>query len=233
MGSTTLMRGHQTRRASPLLACLVRGRAAGWRRGGPGAWMPEGRTRRRRPSSRNFFDSIVRWFGQQAENFKSNIKNAGAQSAEFRPARPASPPRPRSRRQGRGRRRGAHSHRAHDLRPREMRGGAQRRARLHGRGHERMCKSKGFESGKSVDMTTAEVCPAQVYLAGRNSGPGCHDRDLRLPRALPVNPAGFGRSGGRLCRLRVYVSVTRLQGRSAGNESALPSCSNARPPAGP
>ena len=37
-----------------------------------------------------------------------------------------------------------------------------------------MCKTKGFESGKSVDMTTAEVCPAQVYLSGRNSGPGCH-----------------------------------------------------------
>ena len=37
-----------------------------------------------------------------------------------------------------------------------------------------MCKTKGFESGKSVDMTTAEVCPAQVYLSGRNSGAGCH-----------------------------------------------------------
>lgn len=37
-----------------------------------------------------------------------------------------------------------------------------------------ICKSKGFESGKSVDMTTAEICPAQVYMSGRNSGPGCH-----------------------------------------------------------
>jgi hypothetical protein len=36
-----------------------------------------------------------------------------------------------------------------------------------------ICKSKGFASGKSVDMTTAEVCSAEVYLAGRNSGPGC------------------------------------------------------------
>ena len=36
-----------------------------------------------------------------------------------------------------------------------------------------VCKTKGFESGKSVDMTTAEVCPAQVYLSGRNSGAGC------------------------------------------------------------
>jgi hypothetical protein len=36
-----------------------------------------------------------------------------------------------------------------------------------------ICKTKGFQSGKSVDMTTAEECPAQVYLAGKNSGPGC------------------------------------------------------------
>src|SRR5574340_1091549 len=25
------------------------------------------------------------------------------------------------------------------------------------------CKAKGFKSGRSVDMTTAEVCPAKVY----------------------------------------------------------------------
>jgi hypothetical protein len=37
-----------------------------------------------------------------------------------------------------------------------------------------ICRRKGFKNGKSVDMTTAEICPARVYLAGRNSGPGCH-----------------------------------------------------------
>lgn len=36
-----------------------------------------------------------------------------------------------------------------------------------------ICRAKGFSTGKSVDMTTAEVCPPQVYLAGRNSGPEC------------------------------------------------------------
>jgi hypothetical protein len=36
-----------------------------------------------------------------------------------------------------------------------------------------ICQAKGFKTGKSVDMTTAEVCPADVYLAGRNSGPEC------------------------------------------------------------
>jgi hypothetical protein len=46
-----------------------------------------------------------------------------------------------------------------------------------------MCKSKGFESGKSADMTTAEVCPAQVYLSGRSSGEGCHTETF-VSRAL-------------------------------------------------
>ena len=46
-----------------------------------------------------------------------------------------------------------------------------------------MCKSKGFASGNSVDMTTAEICPAKVYLAGRNSGPECHSETF-VSRAL-------------------------------------------------
>lgn len=46
-----------------------------------------------------------------------------------------------------------------------------------------ICEKKGFKTGKSVDMTTAEVCPAEVYLAGRNSGPGCHTETF-VSRAL-------------------------------------------------
>ncbi len=46
-----------------------------------------------------------------------------------------------------------------------------------------ICEKVGFKSGKSVDMTTAEVCPAEVYLAGRNSGPGCHTETF-VSRAL-------------------------------------------------
>ena len=46
-----------------------------------------------------------------------------------------------------------------------------------------MCKAKGFDSGKSADMTTADVCPAQVYLAGRSSGPGCRTETF-VSRAL-------------------------------------------------
>jgi hypothetical protein len=46
-----------------------------------------------------------------------------------------------------------------------------------------ICKTKGFESGKSVDMTTAEICSAQVYMAGRSSGEGCHTETF-VSRAL-------------------------------------------------
>ncbi len=33
-----------------------------------------------------------------------------------------------------------------------------------------VCRAKGFDSGKSVDMTTAEKCPARVWLSGRAAG---------------------------------------------------------------
>lgn len=47
----------------------------------------------------------------------------------------------------------------------------------------KICRSSGFSGGTSVDMTTAEVCPAHVYLAGRNSGPGCRTETF-VSRAL-------------------------------------------------
>lgn len=46
-----------------------------------------------------------------------------------------------------------------------------------------MCKAHGFESGKSADMTTAEVCPAQVYLSGRSGGAECRTETF-VSRAL-------------------------------------------------
>lgn len=36
-----------------------------------------------------------------------------------------------------------------------------------------ICKARGFKSGRSMDMTTAETCPAKVYMAGRSTGPEC------------------------------------------------------------
>ena len=35
-----------------------------------------------------------------------------------------------------------------------------------------LCKSQGFSTGKSVDMTTAEECPTQVLLGQRQALPG-------------------------------------------------------------
>ncbi len=37
-----------------------------------------------------------------------------------------------------------------------------------------LCRAKGFASGASAATTAAEVCKPEVYLAGRNRGPGCH-----------------------------------------------------------
>ena len=46
-----------------------------------------------------------------------------------------------------------------------------------------LCRAKGFASGKSAATITAEVCKVEVYLAGRNSGPGCHT-ETSVSRAL-------------------------------------------------
>jgi len=46
-----------------------------------------------------------------------------------------------------------------------------------------MCKAKGFDSGKSLDMTTAEVCPPKVWMAGRSTGPECRTETF-VSRAL-------------------------------------------------
>ncbi len=46
-----------------------------------------------------------------------------------------------------------------------------------------ICKGSGYGAGKSLDMTTAEICPPKVYLAGRNAGPGCHTETF-VSRAL-------------------------------------------------
>ena len=46
-----------------------------------------------------------------------------------------------------------------------------------------VCRVKGFKAGSSMDMTTAEVCPPKVWLAGRSTGPGCHTETF-VSRAL-------------------------------------------------
>jgi hypothetical protein len=46
-----------------------------------------------------------------------------------------------------------------------------------------LCKDKGFETGKSMDMTTAEVCPAKAMISGRPTPGECHDETF-VSRAL-------------------------------------------------
>ena len=122
----------------------------------------------------DFFGRIFHWFGQQADNFNSNLKDAGSQVNNF------------------GREAGIAARTTVDA-AKDAAGAVVRipNTRVVS-GHEKcaaapngapdcvtaatkMCKAKGFESGKSVDMTTAEVCPPQVLLSGRNSGTECHD----------------------------------------------------------
>jgi hypothetical protein len=46
-----------------------------------------------------------------------------------------------------------------------------------------LCKAKGFEGGKSVDMTTAEVCPTRVWMSGRLADASCKTETF-VSRAL-------------------------------------------------
>jgi ABC-type sugar transport system substrate-binding protein len=119
-----------------------------------------------------FFASIGRWFDQQSDNFNAYFRGTREHVEKF------------------GQQAGVAARRTVDT----AKDAADAIARVPNTriviGHEkciiapngapdciaaanRICMEKGFFTGKSVDMTTAEVCPAHVYLAGRNSGPEC------------------------------------------------------------
>lgn len=129
-----------------------------------------------------FFGNIGRWFEEQGEWFNSTFKNAGRGVQNF------------------GREAGI----AAQTTAETAREAADAMARLPNArvvvGHEKcktapngapdcvaaanaVCKGKGFGSGKSVDMTTAEVCPPKVLLSGRNSGGECRTETF-VSRAL-------------------------------------------------
>src|SRR5205085_10339226 len=38
---------------------------------------------------------------------------------------------------------------------------------------EQLCKKHGYATGKSMDFTSAEECPAKVYLGGATTGSEC------------------------------------------------------------
>ena len=142
----------------------------------------EGASAPRAAEEPGFFTSIGRWFERQGDNISSTFKDAGKKVENF-------------------------GHEA-GLAAKSTAAGAKDAADAVARipsarvvtGHEKcrnapngapdcvaaaaaMCKTKGFESGKSMDMTTALVCPPKVLLSGRNSGPECHDETF-VSRAL-------------------------------------------------
>ena len=54
-----------------------------------------------------------------------------------------------------------------------------------------LCKTKGFERGNSLDISSARKCPASVWLQGRMpSDVECVNEFVRLPRDLPVDQRG-------------------------------------------
>lgn len=120
------------------------------------------------------FGNVGRWFDEQAANFGSTFKDVGKKVENF------------------GHEAGVAAKSTVDT----AKDAVDAVARIPGarvvRGHEKcknapngapdcvsaavaMCKAKGFESGKSLDMTTAEVCPPQVLLSGRRGGSECRD----------------------------------------------------------
>jgi len=123
---------------------------------------------------RDFFGRIFHWFGEQAAGLSSNLQSAGSQVQNF----------------------GHEAGVAAKSTVNTVKDAGDAVARIPNArvisGHEKcaiapngapdcvsaamsLCKAKGFESGKSVDMTTAEVCPPKVLLSGRSTDAQCHD----------------------------------------------------------
>jgi len=124
-----------------------------------------------------FFESIGRWFDQQADTFKATFGGARSTVEEF------------GHEAGMAVRKtvGGATDAAKDAAAavsrlpsaRVVSGYEKCRIALNGApdcgsAADAICRTKGFKSGSSIDMTTAEVCPPKILLAGRTSGPGCH-----------------------------------------------------------
>ena len=129
-----------------------------------------------------FFGGIVRWFDRQASKIGSGFKDAGSQVENFgHEAGIAAKTTVEGAKDAAGAvaripsARVVTGHQKCNVAPN---GAPDCVAAAH-----TICKAKGFDSGKSVDMTTAEVCPAQVYLSGRSSGADCRTETF-VSRAL-------------------------------------------------
>lgn len=130
----------------------------------------------------SFLATISRWLDRQAENINLSFRNAGKGVEDFGHAAGIA-----------ARTTVDHAKDAADAvarlpKPSVATGHAKCRIAANGApdclaAAESVCKASGFRSGKSLDMTTAEICPPKVYLAGRNSGPDCHTETF-VSRAL-------------------------------------------------
>ncbi|OJW63454.1 MAG: hypothetical protein BGO65_08220 [Afipia sp. 64-13] len=49
---------------------------------------------------------------------------------------------------------------------------------------DHLCRAKGYKDGKSLDVETAEKCPAKVYLSGRTGAPGECRTENYVTRAI-------------------------------------------------
>jgi len=135
------------------------------------------------PEPQGFFGTIGRWWNQAADNFNAGVtgtrdkfKNLGQEAGV---AARATVDNAKSAADAVARLPGARVVRGHEKCKNAPNGAPDCVAAT-----VALCKSKGFDNGgSSLDMTTADVCPAQVYLSGRNAGEGCHTETF-VSRAL-------------------------------------------------
>lgn len=131
----------------------------------------------------DFFTQVGRWFDQQFSSFNSNMKDAKSQFDNF--GREASIAAKTS------------AERAKDAADVLARIPKTRVVKI----HEKcalapngapdcatvalnVCKAQGYVSGKSLDMTTAEKCPARVWASGRPAAPGECTTETFVSRVL-------------------------------------------------
>ena len=129
-----------------------------------------------------FFAAIIRWFDRQTDNINSSFKKAGKGIENFGHEAGIAA------RTTVDNAKGAADAVVSLPKARVVSGHAPCRIAPNGApdclaAADNVCKIAGFRAGKSLDMTTAEVCPPKVYLAGRNSGPECHTETF-VSRAL-------------------------------------------------
>lgn len=127
-----------------------------------------------KPENEGFLSSVGRWFEQQGQNIGSTFKDAGQKFENF----------------------GQEAGVAAKTTAEGAKDAAGAVARIPNArvvtGHEKcrnapngapdcvaaavaICKAKGFDTGKSMDMTTSLVCPPKVLMSGRAGGSECHD----------------------------------------------------------